>query len=638
MATLGISYGFHDASAAIVHGGRILSTAAEERFSRQKHDASFPQLAVRHCLEAAGMTAADLDHVVYHESPTQTFTRVIASTLAAFPRSRREFGVSMKAWFGKKLWVENEISRRLGVDPRRIRFASHHQSHAAQAFLGSGEDHAAILTIDAVGEWATTALAVGRRAPKAGAPIIETLRTVEFPHSLGLVYSAFTAWLGFLPMDAECSTMALAAFGEPRFAAKIREILRTDGDGGFTVDQRYFHFDRFFEPPYTRRFLDEFGPARSPAAGAPLPFDCLLPRLRHSAGVDANFDVDVGLVRDHDHPQVAPALVDAQHYADVAASIQLIFEEVVLNLARALHRLTGAKTLCFAGGAALNCVANARLLEEGPFAAVFVPPDPGDGGAAVGAALLVDAEKHGLTSMDGHVFQPFLGPSRPFDLDLGMLSHIDPIQFRRHVKPGVTIRPGDRWDLTTYADDATLAEAVASDLEQGGIVGWVQGPAESGPRALGARSLLVRPDRPDLALRLSSQVKDRARYRPYALSMTRVTAAEILDTDHLHSSLYRWMQAAARVHPEARAAVASGLHTDGTTRPQIVDEATQPLFHALLSAFGRRSGTAALINTSFNESGFPLVSTPLEALALFARTDIDTLVIERHVIRKSRDA
>lgn len=609
MATLGLSYGFHDASAAIVHGGKVLATAAEERFSRQKHDASFPRAAIAHCLEASGLRLQDLEAVVYHESPTATFTRVIASALGSFPHSRREFTAAMKAWFGKKLWVENEIAKRLGLDPRRIRFLNHHLSHAAQAFLGSGAGEAAILTIDAVGEWATTSLSHGTRGAD-GAPTIVKLREVEFPHSLGLVYSAFTAWLGFLPMDSECSTMALAAFGVPRFAAKIREMVRLDGDGGFTVDQRYFHFNRFFQAPYTNKFLEEFGTARTP--GTALPFDCLAPR--------------------------APADAAARHYADVAASIQLVFEEAVLALARKLHQLTGASTLCFAGGAALNCVANARLLAEGPFAAVFVPPDPGDGGAAVGAALFVDAGHAAAKPAAAPVFQPFAGPSRDFALDRGLLAHLDPIAFRRHVKAGVAIAAGDRWEVHDYADDAALGAALAEDLDRGQIVGWVQGPAESGPRALGARSLLVRPDRIDAALRLSDKVKDRARYRPYALSMTAEDAPRILAVKTPGAALFRWMQAAAPVREAARAAVQAGLHVDGTTRPQVVSAAVQPRFHALLSAYGRRSGLAALINTSFNESGFPLVSTPLEALAVFARTDMDALVVERTVVRKNRCA
>ena len=610
MATLGLSYGFHDATAALVHGGRILATAAEERFSGQKHDANFPKAAVAHCLAAAGIGLGDLDAVVYHEAPTTTFTRVIASALAAFPHSRREFTAAMKGWFGKKLWVENDISRRLGMAPGRIHFLNHHLSHAAQAFLGAGVDEAAILTIDAVGEWATTTLASGRRAAN-GAPTITPLRTVEFPHSLGLVYSAFTHWLGFLPMDSECSTMALAAFGEPRFAAQLRRIVRVDDDGGFTVDQSYMHFNRAFEAPYTAKFLKEFGPPRAP--GMALPFDCLAPER----GIDD---------------------AAARHYADVAASVQLVFEEAVLALARRLHQLTGVPTLCFAGGAALNCVANTRLLREGPFATVYVPPDPGDGGAAVGAALYVDAQSGSAPrpAAATPVFQPFAGPSRAFALDRAMLGHLDPVSFRRHLKPGVTIAAGDRWETTDFADDDALTAAVAEDLERGLIVGWVQGPAECGPRALGARSLLIRPDDPAVASRLSEKVKDRARYRPYALSMTREDAPRLLAVPDCAAPLFRWMQAAAPVLPAARPAVRAGLHADGTTRPQVVDAAVQPRFHALLAAYGRRSGVSALINTSFNESGFPLVSTPLEALAVFARTDMDVLVVERTVIRKKR--
>lgn len=600
MATLGISYGFHDATAAVVHQGKVLAACAEERLSRQKHDANFPMLAIRSVLAEAGLTAADLDFVAYHERPSETFTRVVASTIAPFPRSRREFTVAMKAWLGKKLWVEGEIATRLGIDPAKIALHGHHESHAAQAFLGSGWTDAAILTIDAVGEWATTSLAHGRRGGD-GKPVITPLVASDYPSSLGLVYSAVTAWLGFEPMDSECSTMALAAFGQPRYAREMRQVMQVDADGRVLIDASFFHFDRYFDAPWSSRFLDVFGAARPPEHA--LPFDSLAPA------------------------RVAP---QSQRWADVAASAQLVFEECLLALARRLHVLTGAENLCFAGGAALNCVANARLLDQGPFKNVYVPPDPGDGGAAVGAALLADAKVHGQSAE----YRPFVGPARSFALDEAMLAHVEPKAFRRHLKLGLPVTSGERWEHTRYETDSELARAVAADLTQGAIVGWVQGRAESGPRALGARSILIRPDLPELAKRLSETVKDRARYRPYALSMTREDAARLLETRapaDLDRPLYRWMQASVSVRPEARSGVACGLHVDGTTRPQIVDPVAQPRFHALLGAFGN-----AVVNTSFNESGFPLVTTPFEALAVFARTAMDVLVIENTVIRKQR--
>lgn len=588
--TLGLSYGFHDATAALVRDGQLIAAAAEERFTRQKHDDAFPKRAAEYCLATAGITVQDLTKIAYHERPAQTFTRVIASSLAAFPRSRREFTGSMKAWLGRKLWVASDVSKRLGVDPALIAFHGHHESHAAQAFLGSGLDEAAILTIDAVGEWATTTLAHGTREG------IKTLHTTEFPDSLGLVYSAFTAYLGFVPMDGECSVMALAAFGAPRYAGLIRKM-----------DQSYFNFFQFYEAPWTDKLVRELGPPRAPHNK--LPFDALC-------------------------DEQVPVTAEDQRFADVAASVQFVFEERLLELARRLKRETGAKTLCFAGGAALNCVANAKLMRAEIFESIYVPPDPGDGGAAVGAALLADATKESHAAKRSGQYGPFLGPKCDASAEHAMLPHIDPKGLRRHMKIGYQQPKSERWDYRRITDKTALINEVAELLNAGQIVGWCQGSAESGPRALGARSLLIRADDVALARRLSRDVKDRAAYRPYALSMTRAVAAELLDTDTPDAPLYRWMQASCSIRPAQRTKVRAGLHADGTTRPQVVDPAAQPLYHQLLEAFGTLSGTACLINTSFNESGAPLVTTAFEALAVFARTGLDALVVDDLLVRK----
>lgn len=603
--TLGLSYGFHDASAALVVDGEVVVAAAEERFSRQKHDPNFPALALRYCLDRAGVPAAELDCIVYHEDPSATFTRVLASTLAGFPGSRREFVGGIKAWVGKKLWVKNDISKRLDVLPDRVLSLHHHQSHAAQAFLGSPFEEAAILNVDAVGEWETASIAKG--SFKDGRPVLARLRGAEFPDSLGLVYSTFTAFLGFVPMDGECSTMALAAFGKPTYADAVRRLVAAGGDGLLRVDQEHFNFLNFYSEPFTRRFISVFGEPRS--FKTPLAFDCL------AAG---------------------EAPKELQRYADVAASVQLVFEDCVLALARQAHELTGSRNLCLAGGGALNCVANSRLLKEPWLEGLYIPPDPGDGGAAVGAALYGDALQGGARPRGGRaVYRPYVGPMSDEARDAAILPHARPGRYRRYATAGHKPRHDERWESSRVTDPAALAEAAAEAVAEGKIVAWCQGAAENGPRALGNRSLLIRPDDVALARRLSAEVKHREPYRPYALSLSEECAPSVLAGLGRVQTPHRWMQLSWPVRADALARVRAAAHIDGTTRPQVCSAADNERFHALLRAVGRRTGLEAVLNTSLNESGYPLVGTPLEALAMFARTAIDVLVYNDLLVRKA---
>jgi carbamoyltransferase len=599
---LGVSYGYHDASACLVIDGRVAAAVAEERFTRQKHDANYPAFAIAHCLESAGLSVDDVDRVVFHEDPHAKFSRVLCAALAPYPRSRREFVNSMKAWLGRKLWSLGTLSGRLGVPASKVSYLSHHFSHAVQAFMGSGQREAAILVVDAVGDWGCSALYRGEW--KEGVPVIERVLEIAYPNSLGLVYSAFTAYLGFSPNDSECSTMALAAFGTPRYADQVRAIVRSAPDTAYEVDQRYFHFADFYEGPVSARFLETFGPPRDHRDR--LPFACL---------PDAS----------------TPVSADAQRFADVAASLQLVLEERLLELAQRLHREVPSEHLCYAGGVSLNCVANQRLLREGPFRTVYVPPDPGDGGTCVGAALYACALESAKSAPETS-YGAYLGPSYDVREDVAMMAHVDPEHVRRYVKRGVDRSAGSRFEQRTFEDTASLVDDVADRLMAGKIVGWYQGRAELGPRALGNRSIVIRPDDAQLAARLSRHVKDRASFRPYALSVRAESAGDVLDLGAIAASQYRWMQFAAPVHEAVRSKVIAGLHVDGTTRPQICSADENPAWHALITAFGERFGVGAVLNTSFNAAGYPIVSTPAEALAMFARTDMDVLVLDRTVV------
>jgi len=611
MKVLGISYGYHDSSACLVVDGRIVAGAAEERFTRQKHDPNFPTYAIEHCLEKARLTPRDLDEVVFHEDPHAKFSRVLCAAVAPFPGSRKEFVNSVKAWLGRKLWSLNTISKRLNVAPDRISYLSHHFSHAVTGFIGSGFDEAAILIVDAVGDWACSALYKG--AWVDGKPKIDRLLEIAYPNSLGLVYSAVTAYLGFNPNDSECSTMALAGFGRPIFADKIREIITKLDDDSYEVDQSYFSFQSFYRGPVTERFLKAFGPAR--ATNDKLPFNCF------SDG------------QSNGHSTEESISSDAQRFADVAASVQLVLEERVLGLAQKLHSMAPSENLCFAGGVSLNCVLNSRLLRESPFENIYIPPDPGDGGTAIGAALYCSA-LGGSLAPRSLSYSPYLGAEFDETSDAAMVKHIKFEHILGYLKRGLTLPANTRLTSKTFDSDEALCEEVSTLLMERNIVGWFNGRFELGPRALGNRSILVRPDDTALAERLSRTVKDRAAFRPYAFSVSEEDATKALAIDPSLNRMMRWMQYAVPVRPEIANQVRAALHVDGTTRVQVCNASENPTYHALLTTFGRKFGIGTLLNTSFNPSGYPIVATPVEAMAMFVRTGMDALVLNRTLIRK----
>lgn len=604
MKVLGVSYGYHDSSASLVVDGKVVAASAEERFTRQKHDSNYPRFAIDYCLDQAGLRADDVDQVVFHEDPHAKFARVLTTALAPYPRSRLEFVNSTKAWLGKKLWSLNSMSARLGLPPEQISYLSHHFSHAVQAFMGSGFEESAILIVDAVGDWACTALFKGRW--EGGHPRIERIFEVGFPNSLGLVYSAFTAFLGFSPNDSECSTMALAAFGRPVYVEPLRKIVAAIDDGTYEVDQSYFNFTNFYKGAWTNKFAEIFGPPRS--------FKHRLP-FRSFGGNGS---------------EITP---EFQRWADAAYAVQAVLEERVIALAHRLYKECPSDNLCYAGGVSLNCVANYRILKESPFKNVYIPPDPGDGGTAVGSALYYDALNSDSTP-GRSPYGPYLGASYDETDDVQMLDHVKPEHVLRYLKRGLKVEGAFRFRHHTFASIDELAGDVAERLMKGKIVGWYQGRAELGPRALGNRSILIRPDDTELALRLSRDVKDRALYRPYAFSITAEDAPRLLDIAPEHVRFSRWMQYAVPVREAMWDKVAAALHVDHTTRPQVCDASDNPAYHKLLTAFGAAFGVGVVLNTSFNPSSYPIVTTPVEALTMFARTGMDALVLGNSVVWK----
>jgi carbamoyltransferase len=579
MKILGISAHYHDSAAALLADGLPVGAVQEERLSRRKNDAAFPLAAVEWCLEQGGLVPDDLDAVVFYERPMLKFDRILTSTLRAFPRSWRSFPHAIRNTLGEKAWVRGLITSHLGVPGRKVLFTEHHQSHAAAAFLTAPTQEAAILTADGVGEWATLTIGRGRRGPDGTA--IEMMREVRFPHSLGLLYSTFTAFLGFAVNEGEYKVMGLASYGRPTFAEKVWTLIRRTGDGAFELDLDYFEFQTTAERSYSRRFLDLFGPPRGP------------------------------------YEPIDLETAEGRRYADIAASIQRVLEDVLVEMARALHRETGLSDLCLGGGVALNGVANARILAESGFANLFVPPAPGDAGCALGAALYADRIYFGQPDRD-FPDHPFWGP----DIDAADMP---------------AWAGEDRLDLTEL-DEAAMIEQVADDLAAGRIVGWMDGATELGPRALGHRSILAAPHTAEMRDRLNRDIKYREEFRPFAPVVPIEDAATYFDLPPGGARLARFMSGVFPVRPAWRERLAAVTHVDGTARVQTLDAAMAPRLYALLRAYGRRTGVPVLLNTSFNLAGEPIVNRVIEGYTTFRRCGIDVLVAGRMRMTKRAGA
>ena len=568
MKILGISAHYHDSAAALVVDGLPVCAVQEERLSRRKGDAGFPLAAIEWCLEHAGVEPDALDAVVFYERPMLKFDRILTCTLRAFPHSWRAFPKAMKNSLGEKVWMRGIISSQLGIPGRKILFTEHHQSHAAAAFLTAPTHRAAILTTDGVGEWATLAVGHGERRADGGTAIT-LLREIRFPHSLGMLYSTFTAYLGFAVNEDEYKVMGLAAYGRPTMVDKVRRLIQRTQDGAFRLDMDYFEFHSTAERSYSSRFIELFGRPRSPYE----PID-----LESEEG---------------------------RRFADCAASVQLVLEDTLVDIARALHQETGLADLCLGGGVALNCVANARVLAESGFERIFVPPAPGDAGCALGAALYADRIHFGNPDRDipDH---PFWGPP------------VDGAELARVA--GEDNQPVDE------LDDRKLIDQIADDLHAGRIVGWMDGALELGPRALGHRSILAAPHSVAMRDRLNRDIKHREEFRPFAPVVPIEAADRYFELPPGAARLARFMSGVFPVRPEWREKLAAITHVDGSARLQVLERDMAPRLYDLLQSYGQRSGIPVLLNTSFNVAGEPIVNRAVEGYTTFRRCGIDVLV------------
>jgi carbamoyltransferase len=593
MRILGISAFYHDSAAALIEDGHIVAAAQEERFTRKKQDARYPENAISYCLGEGGLALGDLDHIVFYEKPFTKFERLIETYLAFAPRGFASFRMALPVWLKEKLFQKSFIGKRLQARApdfdwqHKLLFAEHHRSHAASAFYPSPFQEALILTMDGVGEWATTSVGIGR------GHAIDMLKEIHFPHSLGLLYAAFTYYIGFKVNSGEYKVMGLAPYGQPKYANAILEhLIDLKPDGSFHLNQEYFDY-------------------------------CVGLRMTNGA-----FDDLFG------GPPRAPEARLEQRHMDLAASVQAVTEEAILRLVRSLVAETGMRRLCLAGGVALNCVANGKILRDGAVEDIWVQPAAGDAGGALGAALaayheFLDQPRHVGNALDG-MQGAYLGPAYSTAEIAERLC-----------------AAGAIFDIVD--DDAVIGRTVDALIDEKAVA-WFQGRMEFGPRALGARSILGDPRSPGMQRQLNLKVKFRESFRPFAPAVLREDVAEWFDLDCdspymlLVADVLEGRRCPASEDAEAlfgidrlntiRSQVPAVTHVDMSARIQTVHKETNPRYHTLLSAFKGRTGCPILVNTSFNVRSEPIVCTPEDAFRCFMGTGIELLVAGNCIARK----
>ncbi|HZQ25935.1 MAG TPA: carbamoyltransferase N-terminal domain-containing protein [Terriglobales bacterium] len=592
MYILGVSCYYHDAAAVLLKDGVLVAAAEEERFSRIKHDYGFPKQAIHFCMDQEGISGNDLDYVVFFEKPFRKLDRILMMTLQTYPQSWKVFRESMITWMVDKLWVATTLQDELGIPKDKVIFSEHHLSHAASAYLCSPFDEAAILTVDGVGEWVTGTYGVGKGND------IRLHKQMEFPHSVGLLYSAFTAFLGFEVNEGEYKVMGMAPYGEPRYVDKVWKLVHQNQDGSFSLDMDYFSFHHSTDKTYSRKFVELFGEPRPPK----------MLFFTEATGFPKYFGTPPGNYKELSKLN--------QHYADIAASIQRVTEELLIGMANNLHRQTGLKKLCMAGGVALNSVANTRILKETPFEEMYVQPSAGDGGGALGAALWA--------------YNTLLGKPRNWQMD-----HAYWGRSNSDSEIGDFLRKNNI-PHTRFDSEDKLLDQVVNHLMNGKVVGWSQGRFEWGPRALGSRSILADPRNPNMKDIVNSKIKFREPYRPFAPSVLAQYAERYFELPNAakHSPA-RYMLYVVPVKQDQQATLPAITHVDGTGRLQTVFKEQSPRYYNLIEKFGQATGVPVVLNTSFNLKGEPIVNTPANAFNTFSKSEMDALVLENFIVDKS---
>ncbi len=596
MYILGISCYYHDSAAALLKDGMLVAAADEERFSRKKHDFDYPEKAIEFCLQQAGITTQELDYVVFYEKPLKKFERILQTSLQTFPKSWGVFRESMIAWFNEKLWIKGHILTHLDIPDEKLLFVEHHLSHAASAFFCSPYEEAAIITVDGVGEWTTAT--IGKATADwdgSGTNAIELFSEARFPHSLGLLYSAFTAFLGFRVNNGEYKVMGMSPYGRPTRVEDIYKLIHVGDDGSFRLDMDYFSFHRSTSRTFSDKFIRLFGE----------------PRVH-----DSDFFTPT-THPNKDHPQWDDATARTnQHYADIAASIQRVTEEVLLKMVQYAYERTGSKRLCMAGGVALNSVANGRILRESPFEEVYIQPAAGDNGGALGAAL--------------YAYHVLLGKPRKFVMEHAYWGKsYTPDQIRAAIEAA-----GRSYEFVP--DQDRLAHMMVDDILSGKVISLFQDRFEWGPRALGNRSILADPRGAEMKEIVNERIKFREPFRPFAPVILEEEAANYyadLDDPKKHYPL-RYMLMVYKTKNGQGDKIQAVTHEGGSGRMQTVRREWNPLYYRAIELFGEATGVPVLLNTSFNLRGEPIVNTPANALNTFGKSDIDTLYMDGFVVRK----
>ncbi len=600
MNTIGISYGYHDSSASLFSSGKLLACYSEERFTRIKHDKNFPSEAIENILEDFNLKFEDIDQVILAEDPQLKFARILSSSLAAFPFTLKEFRISMSQWLGKKIWKLSDVAQHFKIPLSKVSYAEHHLCHAAYSFVASGFSESAILIVDSVGDWNSV---TSYSAHKQGSEI-KFVKNFEypFPHSVALFYSTVTQYLGFKPNNDECTTMALAAFGEPKYRTEMSKILDINEDH-FSLNHKFLNMLKFTKPGFSKKFELLFGKRR-----------------------EKNSKWSFNLL---DNYTINPK---DKLFADIASTSQKLFEEAVQMLARQSLQEAGSKNLCLGGGAFLNSVSNSAVASMDVVEKIYIPPDPGDGGNSIGANILLNLDlKINHLEISKALSNPLMGQQAPSLHVAGLIEQLNTESIHKYI---------ERFNLEKFSlriksiESTATPEAIAKHISEGKIVAWCHGRAEIGPRALGNRSILFQPSRTDLAKIVSERVKKRFGFRPYALSLTQEEANRIFITANYKKFSSANMQFSEQIKPEFYDQVRAGMHVNGSTRPQIVNQILNPPFFELLKELKDKTGLAAVINTSFNESNEPLVNTALDALITFLRTDIKILCLDNIIIEK----
>ena len=568
MIILGISCFYHDSAACILKEGEIVAAAAEERFTRKKHDNSFPTNAIKFCLNSARIAANEVDIVTFYEKPIVKFERIFSQHLQYFPKSRKTFVDSMGSWINEKLQIKKLLQDEFFYHGK-IQYIPHHLSHAASSYYLSNFKKSAIVTVDGVGEWATTTIGIGDGRN------IRVDKEIRFPHSLGLFYSTITAFLGFRVNNSEYKVMGLAAYGNPRkFKSQMDKLVALFKDGSYTLNMEYFDYTWSDHMP-SKRMEELFG-----------------------------YSIRKQTDRLH------------KHHKDIAASAQLKLEEAAFNLLNAASQRYKTKNLCLSGGVALNSVMNGKIIKNTPFKNIFIPPDPGDGGGAMGAAIY--SHYNNSNKKITKDFSAFLGP------DFGWYE-IEKVFKKNNL------------EYTLLTDRNEFLKRTVKLLENGKVIGWFQGRMEWGPRALGARSILASAAKEEMRDIINAKIKKREMFRPFAPVVLEEYVDSYFEAEGQPKVLGKYMLTVVPFKEKGKKEAPATVHVDGTGRPQSVARDDNPLYYDLIKQYMKKTGTPILVNTSFNVRGEPIVCTPEDAVSCFLNTEIDTLVIDKYLVTKKRN-